>query len=116
VLDDEKHRVHVQTPLASQGFGGRPAKLDAVPFAGLDPQVILGSLVVVHPHELKWRLVVESIARVSVNEPARDVIRVRTQAVDRIDCRHPRMFFAIRISSSNCLCGVHLAKARSDRE
>ena len=51
------------------------------------PQIVLWLLVIEHPHELEWRLMMQTVDRVAVNESPGDMVSVRLQTIDRIDRR-----------------------------
>src|SRR5439155_13509164 len=66
-------------------------QLDAEPPAEAWPQVVRRRLVVIHPHHLKVRLMVDAVLLKPKNHPPYDVIGMRAKPKNRIDRRHAEL-------------------------
>ena len=90
MFNDQKNRINVQTILFAECLWNRRTQLDVVDLTDSRSEVVFGMLVVEHSDEIKWRLVMEAISGVAVNESTSDVIRVRSKSIDGIDRCHTR--------------------------
>src|ERR1043166_2316125 len=87
VFGNEEHRIDVEPLLATQRLRDGRRNLEPLFLCELAAQVVPRILVVVHPDEPMLGLMMDAIHRISVDEPPRDVIGVRSEVVDGLDRR-----------------------------
>ena len=83
MFPDQEHGVDIQPAVAPQGLGHRRGDLESAPGGQVPAQVVRRELVVVHPHELPLRLVMDAVHRVPEDEAPGDVVRVGAEVIDR---------------------------------
>ena len=74
MLDNQQDRINVEPLFFAQGLRNCFAKFNSVQFADAGTKVPRRLLMIPHPNEFERRLMMESVAGVTMNKPARNVI------------------------------------------
>ena len=76
MLDDQQDGINVHSLFLTQCLRDRFTKLNTMLFTRTWAEIIYWLLVIPHSHQFEWRLVMETIPRITMNEPSGDVIGV----------------------------------------
>src|SRR4051794_34669545 len=81
--------MNIEAAGSAERLSRRLDQLDTVPLTEARSQIVRRSLIVIHPHEVQVRLMVDAVLLKPKHHPTHDVIRVRTKTKDRVDRGNP---------------------------